>query len=407
LDSSPALVETAFAHHASPPRRIERIDSLRAVAMLAVIAEHAHLLPFGWAGVWLFYVISGFVVTTSLVARAETGHRLGDALSFYARRSARILPIYYLYIAVGLVVSSLWLGRADWRPFASMLFMYNNFADPFGNGFYAHFPAGHLWTISVEWQFYLLYGCLFIWAPRAWVVALGLVLIAVDPVLRVVAGAILLRHQAPLDAAYSVYTFSPLHFDAFAMGSLLALFRDRLNGRHGLIAGAVGLVLLAAYVLVYAAIDRGQGAHGIGVLRNLVSGILIGQGREGPLYTIVDLLAASLLLIALDGRMPLPFAGSRRLQYVGRISYGGYVYHQAMLWLFAALLPPSLATGRGAAARIAYDVATFVFCATLTIAAAAISYRWLERPVMRRVGRAVDHALHREPAAVAAMAARG
>jgi peptidoglycan/LPS O-acetylase OafA/YrhL len=407
LDSSPILADTAFAHHAVPPRRIERIDSLRAVAMLAVIAEHAHLLPFGWMGVWLFYVISGFVVTTSLIARAETGHRRGDALSFYARRGARILPIYYLYIVVGLIVSSLWLGRADWRPFASMFFMYNNFADPFGNGFYAHWPAGHLWTISVEWQFYLLYGCLFIWAPRAWVVAGGVLVIVADPVLRVIAGAILLRHQAPLSAAYSVYTFSLLHFDAFALGALLALFRDRLTGRHGLIAGAAGLALLAVYVLVYASIDRGQGARGIDVLKNLVSGILIGQGREGPLYTIVDLLAASMLLVALDERISLPLVGNRRLQYVGRISYGGYVYHQLMLLLFATLLPPDLVTGRGAAARIAYDVGTFLFCATLTIAAAAISYRWLERPVMRLVGRAVDLALHREPAAATAMAVHG
>lgn len=406
MDSSPGLVETTLVHHAPPPHRIERIDSLRALAMLAVIAEHAHLLPFGWMGVWLFYVISGFVVTTSLLARAETGHRLGDTLGFYARRGARILPIYYLYILVGLIVSSFWLGRVDWRPFVSMFFMYNNFADAFGNGFFACFRAGHLWTISVEWQFYLLYGCLFIWAPRAWVVVGGLLVIVLDPILRIIAGTILLRHQAPLDAAFSVYVFSPLHFDAFALGALLAVFRGRLNAHHGKLAGAVGLVLLAIYVATYAAVDQAHSARGVGVLRNVVSGILIGQGREGPLYTIVDILAASLLLLTLDEKTALPLAGNRWLQYVGRISYGGYVYHEAGLWLFVTLLPRTLVAGRGAAGHVAYDVADFLFSAALAIALAALSYRWIERPVMRRAGRTVDRALRREPAAVVAGAAR-
>lgn len=395
LDSSPVIADAAVVHHAAPPHRIERIDSLRAIAMLAVIAQHAHLLPFGWMGVWLFFVISGFVVTTSLIARAETGHRGGDTLAFYARRGARILPIYYLYIVAGLLVSSLWLGRADWRPFVSMLFMYNNFADAFGSGFYAHWPAGQLWTISVEWQFYLAYGLLFIWAPRAWVIAGGVLVIVADPILRVIAGAILLRHQAPLDAAFSIYSFSLLHFDAFAIGALLALFRDRLTGRHGLVAGAVALAWLAIYLLVYAAIDHAQGARGIDVLRNLISGILIGQGREGPLYSIVDLLAASVLLVALDERIGLPLVGSRRLQYVGRISYGGYVYHQLMLTLVITLVPPAGFGGPGTAMRVGYDIATFLCCAALTIAAATASYHWLERPAMRRLGRAVDRALHR------------
>jgi peptidoglycan/LPS O-acetylase OafA/YrhL len=366
--------------------------------MLAVIMEHTGLLPFGWMGVWLFYVISGFVVTTSLGSRAEAVHRGADTLNFYGRRAARILPIYYLYVLVGLFVSSHWLGHVDWPPFVSMLLMVNNFADAFGHGFYSGWPAGHLWTISVEWQFYLVYGCLFIWAPRAWVITCAVLAVLADPLLRVVAGAILLRYQAPLDAAFSVYSFSLLHFDAFAMGALLALFRDRLSGRHGVIAGGVGLVLLGLYLLAYASIDAARGAHGIAVLKNLITGILIGQGREGPLYTIVDLLAASLLLVTLDPRIRLPLIDRSRLQYVGRISYGGYVYHELMHSLFVVLLPPGLVAGHGVALRTAYDMFEFLVCATLTILVAAVSYRWLERPVMSWAGRALDGALGHAPA---------
>jgi peptidoglycan/LPS O-acetylase OafA/YrhL len=375
--------------------------------MLAVIMQHTGLLPFGWMGVWLFYVISGFVVTTSLSARAEAGHRGADTLNFYGRRAARILPIYYLYILVGLFVSSHWLGHVDWPPFVSMLFMVNNFADAFGDGFYVSWPAGHLWTISVEWQFYLIYGCLFILAPRASVITAAVLVVLADPILRVVAGAMLLRHQAPVDAAFSVYSFSLLHFDAFAMGALLALFRDRLSGRQGVIAGGVGLGLLGLYLLVYASIDAASGAHGIAVLRNLITGILIGQGREGPLYTIVDLLAAASLVVAVDPRMRLPFIDRRGLQYIGRISYGGYVYHELMHSLFVMLLPPDLVAGHGVVSRTAYDIVEFLVCATLTIIVAAASYRWLERPVMSWAGRALDRALGRQPVSLRRAAPAG
>lgn len=393
MGASPAIKEARYTGGSAGPR-IGRVDSLRALAMLAVIALHTHLLPFGWMGVWLFYVISGFVVTTSLAAHGASGDRCSDTLAFYARRAARILPIYDLYVVVGLVVSWLWLGGVNWRAFASLFLMYNNFAGAFGNAFAVAWPVGHLWTISVEWQFYLLFGVFFIWAPRRWVIGACLATIAADPLLRVAAGVLVLRHQPPLDAAFSVYSFSLLHFDAFAMGVLLALFRARLTARHGWLGLAAALVLLSAYVLVYATIDHAHGAHGLAVLRNLVSGILIGDGRAGPLYSIVDLAAASVVVLALDERLRLPLLGSRRLQFVGRISYGGYVYHQAMLWLVLTALPASLAAGHGAA-RAAYDVATFLLCAALTIAVAAASYRWLERPLIRRAGRHVDHALGR------------
>lgn len=371
--------------------------------MLAVIALHTHLMPFGWMGVWLFYVISGFVVTTSLAAHGAGAGKGAETLAFYVRRAARILPIYLLYVAAGMVVCWLWLGGVNGQAFASLFLMYNNFADAFGNGFAVGWPVGHLWTISVEWQFYLLFGVFFIWAPRRWVLGACLATIAAEPFLRLMAGAVLLRHQPPLEAAFSLYSFSLLHFDAFAMGVLLALLRERLTWRHGLLGAAAALVLLAAYVLAYASIDHAHGARGLAVFRNLVSGILIGDGREGPLYSIVDLAAASVVILALDERLALPLLGSRALQFVGRISYGGYVYHQAMLWLARTLLPASAAGGGWS--HLAYDLAEFGLCAVLTIAVAASSYRWLERPVIRWAGQRVDRALGRARPILAGSAA--
>ena len=81
--------------------RIGQIDALRAFAMTAVIAQHCGILPFGWLGVWLFFVISGFVVTESLMARKDIsgiGRRL---FQFYVRRIARIWPIYLIFLCCG------------------------------------------------------------------------------------------------------------------------------------------------------------------------------------------------------------------------------------------------------------------------------------------------------------------
>src|ERR1700726_3174063 len=87
--------------------RIYSIDSLRAVAMTMVIAQHSHLLPFGWTGVWLFYIISGFVISRNLIEENATlmPGSSGHYLSFVVRRIFRIVPPYAAYIAICLVVA--------------------------------------------------------------------------------------------------------------------------------------------------------------------------------------------------------------------------------------------------------------------------------------------------------------
>src|ERR1700737_2337883 len=86
--------------------RIYSIDSFRALAMTMVIAQHCKLLPFGWTGVWLFYVISGFVISRNLIAERATFKPapLFHYLSFVIRRIFRIVPPYAAYIIICLLV---------------------------------------------------------------------------------------------------------------------------------------------------------------------------------------------------------------------------------------------------------------------------------------------------------------
>ena len=368
--------------------RIGQIDTLRAFAMTAVIIQHCGLMPFGWLGVWLFFVISGFVVTESLMARTiATG--VGERLyQFYIRRIVRIWPIYLGFCVVGFAVSSMIIGRLDWRPMASLIGFYNNVEVAFGNGFFAAWPSGQLWTISVEWQFYLVFGLAFIFVPKRWL-AVGLgVLVFLCPLLRFALGSWLASRYSPLDAAYAVYTFPGLHFDAFAMGALLAIFGPRVGWRclsaRLTWLGAAGLT---SYCLIYIMINAAHGARGVNLVTNVISGICFGDRREVFLYSAIDLASVAFVAIAVvGGGMLEPLLKQRWLQAIGRVSYGGYIYHSAVLgfilWIIKALdfNPPGQ---MGAAAR---GLVELTIALPTTILLAFASYRWIEQPLLTRVG---------------------
>jgi len=92
---------------------VSEVDALRCVAMTGVVATHCDLLPFGWAGVWLFYVISGFAITSSLLASDRMSHSKPVLLrNFYAKRCLRIWPIYFLVVGPTLIAAAI-AGQRD------------------------------------------------------------------------------------------------------------------------------------------------------------------------------------------------------------------------------------------------------------------------------------------------------
>lgn len=203
--------------------RVGTVDSLRCFAMTAVVAQHTGLLPFGWTGVWLFYVISGFVVTLSVIGRQSTVPPSQQLSSFFGRRIRRILPVYYLYVLAG-IATMLILGKhIDALAVGSLLGFFNNLAMAVGRGELSAWPVGHLWTISVEMQFYLVYGVVLVFAPRGIVITLLVASLLFTPAMRGVASIGLNTLEWTSEAkAYAIYSGPFLHIDAFAMGSLLA-----------------------------------------------------------------------------------------------------------------------------------------------------------------------------------------
>lgn len=170
---------------ASAPR--SDIQALRGLAVLLVIFQHAKagLLPAGYLGVDIFFVISGYLIT-GILAREHVrgGIRFG---AFYFRRARRLLPAAGVTFAVTAVLAYGLLDAVEWRDFthqlAGAVTLTANFVLLGQTGYFAHAaelkPLLHVWSLAVEEQFYLLVPALLALAPRrAWAPLLTLLLVA-------------------------------------------------------------------------------------------------------------------------------------------------------------------------------------------------------------------------------------
>lgn len=365
------------------------IDSLRAIAMTAVVAMHCQIFPMGWAGVWLFFVISGYVVTLSIARKRDAaGSSTGFAI-FMRQRFGRIVPPYFAYVLAGIVFAWITSGDRPWATIASLLGFYHNVAMIGGHGGWTSWPVEHLWTISVEMQFYLIYGVVAYFAPLHITKAMLWCFIVLAPVARFLT-AQALSGADPEHIAYFIYASPILQFDIFAMGCLLAL--SRLTRPVETVAApltAIGATALTLYMGAYVAINAiVRDRAGLDIIRDIVSGILYGEGREVFLYSALGL--ASLALVAQTAsrnRLVQPFTGLRPLQHIGKISYGAYIYHSIAIWLTYWLA--KMALGHTGDMAVPQRIAFFAVALTITLAMAEISWRYLERPAMgwvRRLG---------------------
>lgn len=377
--------------------RIEEVDGLRALAMTMVVAQHCGLLPFGWTGVWLFFVISGYVITRGFLEGADDPRPAGArTLSFLGRRALRIVPAYALYLAVNAaILGALGSSLAD---LPALLGFAHNWRMVFEPGATTWGPFGHLWTLSVEQQFYLLFPLLVLLVPARAQAPLTLAIVLAGPLLRWAWSAGVAASFESVGArAFAVYAATPCHVDAFLMGSLVARAGPRLGAAFGRRLWQAAALAGLAYVVAYAGVNHRLGAQGVDLLRNLVSGVLYGQGREIWVYLVVDLFAVALLVHALRGGAGARLLAWAPLAWVGRVSYGAYLYHLLVLWLAAQAIGERVQS-QPLALRLLLFVA--VWFATLVLAGA--SWRWFEQPVARFMrGRAA-----RRVAPVAAEAAR-
>lgn len=373
-----------------PGAYVPEIDALRCFAMTAVIAIHCGLFPFGWMGVWLFFVVSGFAVTTSLFSTKHAGHSMWRRMgTFFARRVLRIWPVYFAFIAASALFIVAFEPMGDLAEVPWLLTFTQNIKmiiESYAPG--THWGGfAHLWTISVEQQFYLVFPLLLLLRGRRSRTLALIVVICAAPIIRYATGVWSLSHgQQPLSAAFAVYAFGPGHFDAFAAGSLIALFRKEIaaNRRYADIAAVIALAVSALYVLAYGVVNVRLAGHvSLGALRNILSGVLYGQGREIWVYYVPTSLSAAVLMAILVRRQPLlRLCRLPGLQAIGRISYGGYLFHVPVLMILGSLVPAFDGPVTGLRTYLVHS-GLFVCAYAATVAVAWLSYQYLEQPFHR------------------------
>ena len=344
------------------------IDGWRAVAAAMVLAAHFfphHAPPNAWTqlgenGVIIFFIISGYLISTILFAakeQVETARlRTGGALRrFYIRRVLRIAPIYYGSILAMCVAGSQPVREGVWWH----LTYTTNFGQVFRGMDFKN--AAHFWTLAVEEQFYVVWPLIVLAVPRA---RLGAVLRAVFT-----GSAALLLFAGAGGVSWGVMMMMPVGGSSFALsfGALLAYGRFYGSGiplRHARAALWVGAPVFVLSQYLWWLHGGGEAAYNL------------------PEYKLTYVWAVTLFFGWFFIRSLAPGSGLARflslppLRYFGRISYGVYVYH----WLLDPYYV-SIWKRLGLHATLGPVAEGCLKSATVT-ALAAVSWHCFEKPIL-------------------------
>ena len=329
------------------------IDGLRALAVGSVVLFHAGV-PFfggGYVGVDVFFVISGYLITSIIAREAQDGRF--SAARFYERRVRRIFPALFFLLAVASAVASLLLMPADYKEFgesvaATALFGSNLFFWVKSGYFDATAdlkPLLHTWSLAVEEQFYLLFPPLIAFLSvrvRWWRTIIAGIAAAS------LALACLQVLKSPTAAFYSplARTWELLAGALLAVGAVPPIHRKPLREA----AAALGLVLVLTAALAFTSATPFPGAA-----------------------AILPCLGAALMIHANSGHSTVTgrFLSLKPLVALGLVSYSLYLWHWPILVFFRYVLMRPLSL-RETAVAIA-----------LGLAMGALSWRWVERPFRR------------------------
>lgn len=330
---------------------------------------------FMWAGVDLFFVISGFLITRILVADKETA---GMLRAFYVRRVLRIFPLYYLYIVAILFILP-WLGMDPVATTPGMrlslwTYLFNYHMGLFGT---PDVRISHLWSLAIEEQYYLVWPFIVVLLSRVRLKQALMLILILEPVGRLVLLLAGVSHIV-------VYRFTPTHLDGLVIGSLIALYEEKIGagmasnlGRHlihwsrwaiiGGIVAFVGYMLVRNDVFMY----------------NYFTWPKFWQAFLLFLTPLV--LAAPLVLCVANGAGRVSrWLRTDWLRSIGKYSYGMYVWHvvvsEYLGWHAPFAFELRRVPGIGFELESIYRVSLMV---TGSIAAGMLSYYLYERWFLR------------------------
>jgi peptidoglycan/LPS O-acetylase OafA/YrhL len=339
---------------------IASLNGIRALAVMMVFFSHGSttsLIP-GGLGVTIFFVLSGYLITTLMQREFAASDRIALG-AFYLRRAWRLMPPLLVVVAIAGLLSSLNLidGRFSLRGLLSVLFYFGNYhviAFDFGG-----LPVGMgvVWSLAVEEHYYLLYpplALLLLRSRRRWLASLVLIALCIA----ILAWRYRLAAAGGFESYLSMATDT--RADAILIGCLLAFWSapstatvtaaSALPLRSWLLLGACLAVLLTT--LLY----RDE------------------SFRLTARYTLQALAIAPLIALAVRQSRSAVFRwlNSAPMHYLGTLSYTIYLSHQLILYGVIRQAPQL------------NSIATLAVSAVLTLALAEAVRRWVEQPLRRR-----------------------
>ncbi|MGA0558158.1 acyltransferase family protein [Larkinella sp. VNQ87] len=363
-----------------------QLDGLRFVAVSLVMVDHwlsdqVHL-PLGYFGVNLFFVLSGFLITRILITSKERDQALGRSpgfslRQFYIRRSLRIFPVYYLTLFV--------LALIGYEPVRKHLIWFLTYTPNLwiilNNTWFG--AVDHLWSLAVEEQYYLFFPFLILFLRFRYLLRLLIGLIGFSMLLRI--------YLYATGASWLVsFVFMPTCLDAFGMGGVLAwllVFRREQFSRW---------VGNPAWLLI----SLGLYAFNLYLMANTSAG-------RNVFTDVTDRFFTSFFCFFVIGKGVIGYGGLMKWflehpvsQYLGRISYGLYLFHNLVFNFYHT--PTDFITVRawnrllrelpGLAGSGLESGAKFLFFYAITVAVATVSWFLIEKPFNNLKDRfAYDH----------------
>lgn len=362
------------------PSVIPGLDGLRAVAYLFVFFYHARYLDVGWIGVQFFFVLSGFLITGILLDMKRSLPKGGYFLKFYGRRFLRIFPLYYFYLLLAGVVSS-WLISLSYRTgymelfreeVHYALFYVYNFMLAFSDRD-PSFMLEHLWSLSVEEQFYVIWPILILLTPERFQKRLFLALILLGPIFRGGFHFLYASSGSSIFSPGSLHMLPFTHMDSFAIGAYVNVFG--LSHARKQFYVLLVLVPLVGFASQY--LSTGQ----FGAFSTFGYPPLMANGYQSIWgYSLLNYFFVVTIQAAAQEGLFNRFLDWAPMRYLGRISYGLYVYHQPITWF--AFEVRELGLDAGTTQLIAAIIAFFG-----TLLTASASYHFMEKPLLNLKGR--------------------